>query len=277
MNYSIILPYRDKYDLFLKAFDSVFDRNDIQIIIVDNAIVPLSHDQIPVKKYAQVLYTNSSNTKGAGCARNEGLKHVNGSFVLFLDADDYFTPNAFTAFDKYLHQEYDIVFFKPISIRLSDKALSKRHIYYVELIDNWCKTGDERSLRYRWGSPWAKLYRAEYLLSGGFQFEEQPVSNDLWFSVQTGHNAKCVCGDASEVYVVTEGGKGQSLIKSVTRENSFIRYETAIRVNKFLKSVGHYEMHIRLLGSLRLVLKNFGLGEFFRYLKYAANEKVSIF
>jgi glycosyltransferase involved in cell wall biosynthesis len=277
MNYSIILPYRDKYDLFLIAFDSIPDRDDIQIIIVDNAVVSLTEDQIPAKTHAHVDYTTSSSTKGAGCARNEGLKHVKGNRVLFLDADDYFTPNAFEAFDKYIDKDYDIVFFKPASIRLSDGAPSNRHDIYVERIDEWYKTGDERRLRYRWGSPWAKLYRAEYLLSGGFQFEEQPVSNDLWFSLQTGHNAKRVCGDASEVYVVTEGGKGQSLIKSVTRENSFIRYETAIRINKFLKSVGHYEMHIRLLGSLRLVLKNFGLGEFFRYLKYAAKEKVSIF
>lgn len=276
MNYSIILPYRDKYDLFLKAFDSVPDRDDIQIIIVDNAVKPLTKEQIPVKEQALVLYTTSSSTKGAGCARNEGLKHVRGRYVLFLDADDYFTPEAFNAFDDYLELGHDIVYFKPTSIRLSDGTPSQRHNVYVEKIDNWFKTGDERPLRYRWESPWGKLFRSEFLLEGKFQFDEQPVSNDLWFSLMTGHNAKSISANATVAYVVTEGSQGQSLVKKVTRENSFIRYDTAIRANKFLKTVGHYEMHIRLLGALHRVLKNFGLKELFRYLFYAMKNKVGI-
>ena len=89
-NYSIVLPYRDKYELFLKAIDSIPDRDDIQIIVVDNAIEPLTKDQIPAKDYAHVEYFNSSTTKGAGCARNVGLQHVKGKYIIFLDADDYY-------------------------------------------------------------------------------------------------------------------------------------------------------------------------------------------
>ena len=68
-NYSIIIPYRDRLSLFQKAIESIPDRKDIQLIIVDNAPQPLLQDQIPVKLLARVEYTKSSPVKGAGCAR----------------------------------------------------------------------------------------------------------------------------------------------------------------------------------------------------------------
>lgn len=276
-NYSVIVPYRDKYNLFKKALDSVPDRSDIQIVIADNALDPLSQESLPNKVNARVTYIRSSPTKGAGCARNEGLKLAYGKFVLFLDADDYFTSNAFGFFDKYLEKDYDIVFFKPTSIYLANGTPSNRHVEYEAAIEEWHKSGNESVLRYRWGTPWAKLFRHEFLLNGNYHFEETPVGNDAWFSTITGHFAKKIVADNAVVYVVTEGESGQSLTKKITKENSLIRYKNAIRINKFLKSVGRYEMHIRLLGFLRIAIKYFGFYEVVKYVKIAYKEKVSIF
>lgn len=276
-NYSVVVPYHDKYDLFLKAVESIPDRGDIQIIIVDNAPQPLEQEEVPVKQKSKVVYTTSSPTKGAGAARNVGMKYVEGKFMLFLDADDYYTPEAFPAFDKYLDSDFDIVFFKPTSVRLCDGQISDRHLDLTRRVDAFCNKGDERAIRYRWGVPWSKIIRSEFIKEGGFQFEEIKVNNDAWFSLMTGHHAKKVFADPAIVYVVTEGGAGESLMKTVTRENAYIRYDAAIRENKFMKSVGRYDMHIRLLGYLRFALVNFGLKEMFRYLWIAKKNKVSIF
>ena len=276
-NYSIIVPYRDKYELFLKAVDSIADRKDIQIIIVDNSPRQLSDDEIPVKKLSEITYVTSSITGGAGCARNVGLKYAEGEYLLFLDADDYFTPGAFAAFDRYLDKKYDIVFFNLTSIRLYDGTMSSRHVQYSNHLKDWIKTNDERWLRYRWPIPIAKMYLTSFVKEGGFTFEEIPVQNDAWFSCVTGHSAARITGDMDIVYCITEGNVGQSLTKTITRENAFIRYCTRIRINLFLKSVGRYDVHIRLLGSLRLALVKFGLGEFFRYLKVARENRISVF
>ena len=276
-NYSVIVPYRDKYDLFKKAVESIPDRDDIQIIIVDNSLEPLSADAIPVKESAVVDYTTSSTAKGAGCARNVGLSHVKGRYILFLDADDYFTDEAFIAFDGYLNEDYDIVFFNTNSIRLSDGKDSDRHIYYSNCISEWMATHDESRIRYRWAAPWAKMYRSSFVLNGNFQFEEKPVMNDAWFSLMAGHAAHKVYADNAVVYVVTEAESGRSLTKTITRENSFLRFDTRIKINKFLKSIGRYDMRIRLLGTLRLTLKNFGIMEVFRYLRYAKENGIGVF
>ncbi len=277
-NYSVIVPYRDKYDLFIKAIDSIPDREDIQIIIVDNSLEHLSiNDKIPVKRSARVDYTTSSTTKGAGCARNVGLSHVRGLYTLFLDADDYFTHDAFSAFDRYLNEDYDIVFFNTYSIRLSDGKESNRHIYYSKCVTEWISTHDESRIRYRWAGPIAKMYRSAFVLEGNFQFEEKPVHNDAWFSLMTGHSASRVYADESVVYVITEACTGQSLTKTVTRDNAYLRYCTRIKINQFLKTVGRYDMRIRLLGSLRYALTHFGIVEVLRYLWTAHKNKIGVF
>lgn len=276
-NYSIIVPYYDKYDLFSKAIESIPDREDIQVIIVDNAPMPLTEKDIPIKRQSQIVYVTSSPTKGAGCARNVGLKYVEGKYILFLDADDYFTPEAFDAFDKYLDKEFDIVFFKPTSLRLSDGEKSDRHGGCAKAVDNYRELKSEDRLRYRWEVPWAKLFCSDFVLTHNFRFDEIKVSNDVWFSLMTGYYAKNIMADSSVVYVVTEGEIGQSLVKTITRENAFIRYKVAIKVNKFLKSIGHYNMRIRLLGALRIALIKFGPKEFFRYLIVAYQNRIGIF
>ena len=276
-NYSIIIPYRDKYDLFVKAVNSIPDREDIQIIIVDNAPQSLLQEQIPIRMLNKVTYITSSPFKGAGCARNVGLKHVQGRYILFLDADDYFTSEAFFAFDKYLKENYNIVFFKPTSIKLSDDSMSNRHLKYCNLIDEYIKKGNGEALRYRWYTPWSKLFNANYVCSNKFLFEEIKVGNDTWFSVITGHFAKTITADESIVYAVTEGENGSSLTQIRTEENYFVRFQMMIRINNFLKSINKYKYHIRLLGCLRIVWNDFGFKSFLKFLKYAIDKRACIF
>ena len=277
-NYSIILPYYDKYDLFVKAEGSIPDREDIQIIVVDNSKEHLEDYQIPRKHKAKVTYITSDKTKGAGCARNVGLTKVEGKYTLFCDADDYFTPEAFDVFDKYLDQEYDIVFFKSTSISLQTGEISDRHIPYNKLIDDYFKSGDTEQLRYRYEAPWGKLYLTSFIFfDDSIRFEEIRVNNDAWFSLMAGHNARRISVDNDEVYVITEGNTGTSLTKIRTVSNTELRYDCAIKTNLFLRSVGHYGMRIRLLGYIRIAFLEFGLKVGVRFLWKAIRYRLSIF
>ncbi|MBO7637114.1 MAG: glycosyltransferase family 2 protein [Paludibacteraceae bacterium] len=276
-NYSVILPYRDKYKLFLKAIDSIPDRDDIQVIVVDNSIVPLTKDQIPAKSQAHVDYFNSSTTKGAGCARNVGLKHVKGRYIVFLDADDYFTTEAFPSFDKYLEKGFDIVFFRTDSINLIDSSRSNRHETINQIVSSYQVSGNEDLLRYKFVNPIAKMLQSEFVIRKGIQFDEIPVSNDMWFSIMTGHAAKKVTADDSVVYMITAGDTGSSLTRMMTKENWFIRYQVQIKINKFLKSVNKYKYRIRLLGGLRIAWKEFGFKAFLHFLKYTFENRIGIF
>ncbi len=275
-NYSIIIPYRDTLDLLQKAVAAIPDRDDIQVIIVDNSERPLVDSQIPKKNSADVVYTTSDQTMGAGRARNVGLKLVKGRWLLFLDADDYFTDCAFEAFDEFLLKEYDIVYFKSDSINLKDGTTSGRHIVINQLIDKYQSTGDEGVLRYQFVNPIAKMIRTDFILNKGIKFDEIKVSNDVWFSVMSGHEAKSITSDNAVVYMITAGESGSSLTRIRTKENWFIRFQVMVRVNKFLKTVGKYKYRIHLKGALRIAWRDFGFRECLRLWYYAYSNKVGI-
>lgn len=276
-NYSVIVPYRDKYDLFVKAVDSVSDREDIQIIIVDNSPYALEQDQIPCKNKAKVIYLTSLPAKGAGGARNEGLKHAEGKYLLFLDSDDFFTENAFSSFDKYLNTEYDIIYFKPTSVRLSDGGVSGRHIYYSKSVDDYLCNGNEDNLRFWYTVPWAKMIKTTLVNEHSIVFDETFASNDLMFSVKTGYYASKITASTDVVYVVTEAEENNSIDKTKTKEAQFARFSVAVSQYKFMEKVGRKDQRFSLLSYTLQSLKDFGISEFLRYMRYARDNKANIF
>ena len=275
-NYSVIVPYGDRYPLLIKAMDSIPDRADIQIIIVDNAPQPLTPSQVPVKKNAEVVYTTSSPAKGAGHARNVGLTYAKGLFLVFLDSDDYFTPEAFDAFDRFLHQDYDIVYFDASSIKLADNSESKRHHTIHQRITGYLATGDDDPLRYDFVNPCCKMVRASLVLDNNIQFGETRVANNSLFSVRIGHKAKKVTASDNVVYVITEGGAGTSLTQSHSAEDQFTRFTVTVSRYKFLKSIGKEHLCPRLYTRVGRAFLNYGAKEGLKWLKHAHRQGVKL-
>lgn len=271
--YSIVIPFRDTIESLNKAIGTIPDREDIQVIIVDNNINYLEKDLIPQKEKASVIYATSDSTKGAGCARNEGLKFVKGQFILFLDSDDYFTDVAFEEFDKYSQNNFDIVYYMADSIKLSNGERSTRHKTIEKNIQSYLDTGNEDFLRFRFANPVCKLFRADLVLNNGIQFEEVKVSNDVMFSLKTGHLAKTITASPVAVYMITEAEKGVSLTTDTSAENSFIRYQVAIRMYHYLKSIGRRDIRPRFSSYILSALRYYGVGEMWKYVVYYYNNK----
>ena len=95
--------------------------------------------------------------------------------------------------------------------------------------------------------------------------------------MRTGHLANQVTANREVVYMITEGDNGSSLTTSLNKDNWFIRFQVMVKVNKFLKEVNAYKYHTRLTGFLRVAWKEFGFKEFLRFLKYAVDNRVSVF
>ena len=277
LNYSIIIPHRDSFELLKRALDSVPDRSDIQIIIIDNTPYNIDFSKLGEKRKnkCQILYSDPE--KGAGHARNVGLKKVICKWLLFLDADDFFSPGAFEQFDKYINSKFDIIYFSVTSV-FSDNLgkVAERHIPYAKLVSEFVKGGKnaEDKLRYWHVSPWSKLIRTKFVLENGIFFEEVPASNDLMFSVKTGHFADKIWADDFPAYIITVGPG--SLTHTITVRNSRSRYCVFIRQYKFMEAIGKPDMRFNLMAYVLKSLR-FGLNEFYWYLVTAHRKRVNIF
>lgn len=276
-NYTVIIPFRDCTDTLRIACNSIPVRDDIQVIVIDNAQCPIGADAIKDFNNPDILYLTSSPLKGAGCARNVGLEKSEGKYLLFLDADDYFTPDAFETFDAELSSGYDIIYFNATSIILKSSKVGKRHLTINEKIKKAKNEGNEDVLRYQFVNPVCKMVLRSLVTKYNIRFQEVPASNDLMFSVKSGHYAEKVKAVDKIVYVITVGEEGTSLTRTKTLKNEESRFYVMVDWYLFLKEIGRLDLSPTILGFIRKGYKYFGFVTGTKWMLYAIKHKVNIF
>lgn len=102
IKYSVIIPVYNREATLSRCLDSLLcqNREDIQILVIDDG----SRDgsgQIGLRYAADhecVTYIRQENA-GVSAARNTGLDRAEGTYVLFVDSDDYVTEDYFSVLD----------------------------------------------------------------------------------------------------------------------------------------------------------------------------------
>jgi glycosyltransferase involved in cell wall biosynthesis len=92
---SIVIPTRDRPRLLKNAVESVLQQTYPveQIVIVDDGSAAENAVQIDALASAHpAIEIHRSASQGVSAARNLGLKHARGDYVLFLDDDDLIHP-----------------------------------------------------------------------------------------------------------------------------------------------------------------------------------------
>lgn len=88
----IIIPtYNNKYGLH-KTLSSITSRPDINVIVVDDGSDLDYNDTI--NEYPNIQFYHLSKNCGPGIARQYGIEHSNGTYIMFLDTGDYFYPDG---------------------------------------------------------------------------------------------------------------------------------------------------------------------------------------
>lgn len=112
MKTSVIIPVYNAEKYVSQAVESALQFDEVYEVILIEDHSPDNALQICrelAQKYDKVkLFQHPDlGNHGAGASRNLGLSKVTGDFIAFLDADDYFLPNRFTA-EKELFKDPEI-------------------------------------------------------------------------------------------------------------------------------------------------------------------------
>ena len=93
---SIVIPCYNQAHFLPEAIESALSQRHrpIEVIVVDDGS-PDNAAEV-VARYPHVRYVRQEN-RGLGGARNTGFRVSKGEYILFLDADDRFTPDAAAA------------------------------------------------------------------------------------------------------------------------------------------------------------------------------------
>lgn len=107
------------------------------------------------RRYKNIVYIEQEN-QGQGSARNCGIRHAAGAWLVFLDADDELIPGALHKLQEMTKQEVDIVCYEFFLSRHSGQ--SDEHI---ALFDGKCQS-NENLLRDSTSFLWDKMFRTEF-------------------------------------------------------------------------------------------------------------------
>lgn len=231
---SVILPCYNAEKHLRQCLDSIVRQTlqDIEILCIDDG----STDSTPqiLQQYQaadpRVSVLTQANA-GAGAARNNGLRHASGTYLSFLDADDFFEPDmlekAVESAEKYradyvvfnadrFFQDREVFEDIPWSIRFEDLP-PYMPFSYRQLTDNVFLSFV--------GWAWDKLYRRSFVLEHDLWFQEQRTTNDMLFVFSA-----LVC--AKRIAVVDKTlihqRRGSSQTLSVTREKSWHCFHDAL-------------------------------------------------
>lgn len=246
VRYSFIIPHYNTPQLLNRCVKSIPVRDDIEIIIVDdNSDV----DKKPsfAEEYIRVVCLNKDNSKGAGRARNIGISQANGKWLLFPDADDYYTDGFIEVLDNYANRDdIQILFFSCIgldSISLKPHKCADDVQHYIEQFD-----GSKQSLdivKYKTHAPWCKMLLREFVLDYMFFFDEVKKGNDVKFSYMSSYFANRIEVVKKRLYVYTFNQQG--ITKSMRSvDGSISIYNNQKKSKAFLKYIGLSDMHIQI-------------------------------
>lgn len=138
---SVIIPTYHSRGGLGRAIDSVLSQNnvDVEVIVVDDND-PKSIERISTEKEmakysdnSKVVYIRHEFNKNGAAARNTGIKASKGSYIAFLDDDDYFLPEKLNRQIEFLeqHTEHNGVYGqilrsgRVVAVNLSEGNLSK--------------------------------------------------------------------------------------------------------------------------------------------------------
>jgi len=261
-NYSIIIPHHNTPDLLERCINSIPQREDIDVFVIDdNSDVKYAQQLSQIcGQRTNVIYTATKEGLGAGYARNVGLKQIHSKWVLFADADDYFLPDAWTHLDKHLDDSADIIHFHSIC-RYSDTGEpGDRHVLLARMIDNYMEHPNETTegkLRYNYNEPWGKMIRADIIRNNNLVFEQTRWANDMHFCTMVGACAKTITADKAAIYCVTIAHG--SLVHQHSLESRRCRYEVILRNNAYLREIGKAQFQDSLMYSLKWAAKLGGI------------------
>ncbi len=191
MKLSIIIPAYNSSKYIKRCLDSILveQSSNYEIICVNDGSIdqtlPILESYISPK-----IKVISQKNSGVSVARNTGLKHAIGEYVLFIDSDDFLSPNWYKLITETIKNDNnpDAVFFSKNTQHQIQKALMPQYI---------CGIGDVNSF----STVWSKVYKMDVIKKHHIYFDQEVINGeDMLFNLKFNFNSKDIILDKGNFY-----------------------------------------------------------------------------
>lgn len=186
---SAILPVFNGEDYLADTIASLRKQtlNNVEFIFVDdgstdNSVEILNKASRQDPRIKVVLQQNTN----AGAARNNGMDHARGEYLIFLDSDDTFDRNLLAwSYDRAVTTNAQVVIFNSDIISHPQMVQSQPAWMQIsqKLPDGVFSGKSSPDNLYQMLNPWTKLYKRDYIIGEGFRYQSQFSANDAHFTM----------------------------------------------------------------------------------------------
>lgn len=245
---TIIIPHRNIPELLKRCINSLPIRDDIQIIVVDDCsdttIAPF--DKLPWLNNPHIEFLQTAQPLGGGAARNIGLRHAQGEWITFIDADDYATTKFNKIVDslKNLSSNVDVLYCAANSLDSVYYTTSGRADTlngYINLHQQKNHEGEKR-LRYTFGEPWCKIVRRSLIENAHICFSESSIHNDTKYSYLVGFHANKI--ESTPYAFCTITTRDGSVSRTLSESKKLERITIFAEAHKFFRINGIPEKYV---------------------------------
>ena len=186
---SIIVPVYNHVDVIQKCIESILDQNtqySYELILVDDGSTDGAQDLVEkYQEYSNVRVFHRENG-GIAAARNTGISHARGKYIMFVDCDDTARPNIVEELMETAYRKNcDIVMGAHNLVKINNHKI-------ISILPNieseWNLLGyknNDEIMNYA-GLPWAKVYRREL-------FEQIRFFPGYWYEDTIIHGLLFLC------------------------------------------------------------------------------------
>lgn len=188
---SIIIPAYNDEKYIARCLDSIVIQNykDYEVLLVldgsTDGTKNIANNYIGRVNKLRIIEQNNA---GAGSARNNGIEHSSGDFIVFVDADDWLEPNALqTLIEIEENTNADYIIANAITVEQKDESEPKKRFIGHET--DCFVQGDAVSRKFleldvdsSSHSPWGKLFKTQIIKENNIRFPDLRRSQDIVFN-----------------------------------------------------------------------------------------------
>ena len=247
---SVIVPVYNSEKYIRECLDSLLKQtyHDLEILCVNDGSTDVSLsilNDYAARDSRIKVFTKPNEGKGAASARNLGLSHANGTYVMFLDSDDFFEASMIEEMVTQA-EEYALDLVVCSADRFDDKLGRVTGEYkHIELKDapdkpffSW-QDCPEHIFQICDLIAWNKLYKRTMLVENDLKFEPIPISDDQVFPALSMIYAKRI-GVIDKPFIHYRFNTGSSQVDSQPKHPE-AAYSATFSIVERLRVLGVYE------------------------------------
>lgn len=245
---SVIVPVYNSEDFLCDCIDSLVNQTlkNVEFIFVDDGSTDSSLNILKEykKKDGRVKVFHQEN-KYAGAARNLGLSHAQGEYIIFIDSDDFVNLELLEkCYKRCKEKDLDVLIFdacefdtlnkefRSCKFPVGKKIFPKKDVFnYLDIKDKIFQANS--------CIPWNKIFKKDLIEKSGVRYQEIKSSNDTVFIYSLLVEAKRM-HFLDEILVYYRVNNPNSLQRSKSKSWECI-YQAFAALKNRLEYIGVYE------------------------------------